>query len=109
MRILIDYRPALVTRTGVGEYVHHLAEALVRVSAGRDEITLFASSWKERLTRHAVPGTRVADSRLPSRALTALWHRRGWPPIEWLAGGRELLLVCGTVVGRPGLVQRRVL
>ena len=87
MRILIDYRPALVTRTGVGEYVHHLAEALVRVSAGRDEITLFASSWKDRLTRQAVPGTRVADSRVPSRALTALWHRRGWPPVEWLAGG----------------------
>lgn len=87
MRILIDYRPALVTRTGVGEYVHHLAEALVRVSAGRDEITLFASSWKDRLTRKAIPGTLVADSRVPSRALTALWHRRGWPPVEWLAGG----------------------
>jgi glycosyltransferase involved in cell wall biosynthesis len=87
LRILIDYRPALVTRTGVGEYVHHLAEALVRVSAGRDEITLFASSWKDRLTRKAIPGTLVADSRVPSRALTALWHRRGWPPVEWLAGG----------------------
>jgi len=87
VRVLIDYRPALVTRTGVGEYVHRLAEALVRVSAGRDEITLFASSWKDRLTRQAVPGTLVADSRVPSRALTALWHRRGWPPVEWLAGG----------------------
>ncbi|MEO5822960.1 MAG: glycosyltransferase family 1 protein [Vicinamibacteraceae bacterium] len=87
MRILLDYRPALVTRTGVGEYVHRMAEALVRVSAGRDAITLFASSWKDRLRAEAVPGAAVADSRLPARLLTSLWQRPGWPPIERLAAG----------------------
>ncbi len=87
VRILLDYRPALVTRTGVGEYVHRLAEALVRVSAGRDTITLFASSWKDRLEADRIPGAAAADSRLPARLLTSLWHRAGWPPVERLAGG----------------------
>jgi glycosyltransferase involved in cell wall biosynthesis len=87
VRILLDYRPALVARTGVGEYVHRLAEALVTVSAGRDEVTLFASSWKDRLTRSAVPGTTTADARVPARLLTRLWHARQWPPVEWFARG----------------------
>jgi glycosyltransferase involved in cell wall biosynthesis len=64
-----------------------MAEALVKVSAGRDEITLFASSWKDRLSRDAVPGTRTADGRVPNRLLTRLWHGRQWPPVEWFAGG----------------------
>jgi glycosyltransferase involved in cell wall biosynthesis len=87
VRILLDYRPALVTRTGVGEYVHRLAEALVRVSGGRDELTLFASSWKDRLRQDAVPGAKIADARMPARLLTSLWLRRDWPPVERLAGG----------------------
>ncbi len=87
MRILLDYRPALVTRTGVGEYVHRMAEALVRVSAGRDDIALFASSWKHRLRDSAVPGARPRDARLPARLLTALWQRWDWPAVERMAGG----------------------
>ena len=35
VRILLDYRPALRERTGVGEYVHQLARAL---AAGPDEV-----------------------------------------------------------------------
>ena len=30
MRILVDYRPALRHRTGVGEYAHELVRALAR-------------------------------------------------------------------------------
>jgi glycosyltransferase involved in cell wall biosynthesis len=87
VRILLDYRTALVTRTGVGEYVHRLAEALVRVSAGRDAITLFASSWKDRLRADTIPGAAVADARIPARLLRTLWQRGSWPPVERLAGG----------------------
>ena len=47
MRIVIDYRPALRARTGVGEYIHHVAGALV--GQGIDDVTLFSSSWKDRL------------------------------------------------------------
>ncbi len=87
MRILIDYRPALSQRTGVGEYIHCLSEALVRVSAGRDEISLFASSWKDRLDERTIPGARAIDCRIPAKVLTRLWHQQEWPPVEWLAGG----------------------
>ena len=62
VRILLDYRPALRQRTGVGEYAHELATALVR-APGRPatSLTLFSSSWKDRLARGRVPGAPVVD------------------------------------------------
>ena len=60
MRILLDYRPALRTRTGVGEYAHELASALTRQLTAGDRLVLFSSSWKDRLAPGVVPG---ADSR----------------------------------------------
>ena len=104
VRILLDYRPALVTRTGVGEYVHRLAEALVRVSAGRDEITLFASSWKDRLRADAIPGAAAADVRLPARLLTVALatagpgrRSSGWPAAHGTSSSRRCRRSC-----RPG-------
>ena len=88
MRIVIDYRPALRARTGVGEYIHQATRALAQ--NGDDEITLFSSSWSDRpaadLTT-ALPHVRVIDQRIPVRALNFAWHRLGWPPVEAVAGG----------------------
>lgn len=113
MRIVLDYRPALRARTGVGELVHELARALVSperplgresglevprhadasdVSAamGSDvDVVLFTSSWKDRpsdAVRRELAGVRVADHRIPVRSLTWAWNRMGWPPIEMLTG-----------------------
>ena len=83
--ILIDYRPALRQRTGVGEYVHGLASALAGRLQREDSVTLFSSSWKDRLGRNAIPGTTQIDVRIPVRLLNFAWHRLEWPPIEWLA------------------------
>jgi hypothetical protein len=47
VRILLDYRPALRDRTGVGEYVHELTRALSQ-SGHDDEISVFSTSWKDR-------------------------------------------------------------
>jgi glycosyltransferase involved in cell wall biosynthesis len=86
MRILIDYRPALRARTGVGEYLHELVRAYT--AAHNDMVAVFSSSWKDR----PPPGTgnalraAVVDRRLPVRMLNYLWHRVEWPPIERLAG-----------------------
>lgn len=88
MRILVDYRPALRERTGVGEYVHELAKALA-VPAGSDDIALFTSSWKDRpnpALASEMPGVRIVDVKLPVRALVWSWNRLEWPPAEWLAG-----------------------
>jgi glycosyltransferase involved in cell wall biosynthesis len=87
VRILIDYRPALRQRTGVGEYVHELAAALVQSAPPSGEtLTLFSSSWKDRLAADAIAGTRTIDRRIPVRLLNFAWHRLKWPAIEALTG-----------------------
>jgi glycosyltransferase involved in cell wall biosynthesis len=86
VRILIDYRPALRERTGVGEYVHQLAREL---AGGSDELTLFTSSWKDRPAPGSLSelgGAGLVDRRIPVRLLTLAWHRLGWPPVETLCG-----------------------
>ena len=90
LRILLDYRPALRQRTGVGEYVHEMAGALTRLLSPSDSLTLFSSSWKDRLAPNAVPGARVIDARVPVRVLNFAWHRLGWPPVERFAGPVDL-------------------
>lgn len=92
MRVVVDYRPALRARTGVGEYVHHLASAYARQQGPDDSLVLFSSSWKDRLSPETVPpGAETADRRIPVRALNWLWHRRGWPPIESLTGYADVV------------------
>jgi glycosyltransferase involved in cell wall biosynthesis len=86
LRILLDYRPALRERTGVGEYVHEIAAALTRQLDASDTLTLFSSSWKDRLPAGRVPGTRVVDAKVPVRILNLAWHRLEWPPVERFAG-----------------------
>jgi glycosyltransferase involved in cell wall biosynthesis len=86
VRILVDYRPALRERTGVGEYIHQLARAYT--AAHGQEVLLFTSSWKDRPSRNAAAqtGARVIDWRIPVHILNYLWHRLEWPPAEMLAG-----------------------
>ena len=87
MRILVDYRPALRARTGVGEYVHQLVRAYAK-AATDDDVAVFTSSWKDR-PPHGLAGelgARVVDRRVPVRILNYLWHRWEWPPIEQFAG-----------------------
>ena len=89
VRIVVDYRPALRARTGVGEYIHQVVKALAGGYPG-DAITLFSSSWADRLSpslANELPGVRLVDRRVPVRALNLAWHRLGWPPVEAAAGG----------------------
>ena len=88
MRILIDYRPALRRRTGVGIWVARLVEALAeRQGADALEITVFSSSWKDRLGAALPAGVSGVDRRVPVGLLNWLWHRREWPAVEALATG----------------------
>jgi glycosyltransferase involved in cell wall biosynthesis len=87
VRILLDYRPALRQRTGVGEYVHQLAQALLAGdSSAGDELTLFSASWRDRVDAAGLPGARIADRRVPVRLLNYTWHRWAWPTVEQLTG-----------------------
>jgi glycosyltransferase involved in cell wall biosynthesis len=94
VRVLFDYRAALRERTGVGEYAHQLAAAILKRSAeagpraGAVDLTLFSSSWKDRLDQAGdLRGAAFVDRRVPGRLLNFAWHRLGWPAVETLAGG----------------------
>ena len=91
MRILVDYRPALRERTGVGEYIHQLVRAYTAANRD-DEVLLFTSSWKDRPAPavEADTGARLVDRRVPVRILNYLWHRREWPPAEVFAGSVDV-------------------
>jgi glycosyltransferase involved in cell wall biosynthesis len=93
VRILVDYRPALRERTGVGEFVHELCKALSRQPDG-DHIAIFTSSWKDRpdpaLTSQ-IPTIKIVDVKVPVRALVWSWNRMEWPPVEWWAGPRDVV------------------
>jgi glycosyltransferase involved in cell wall biosynthesis len=92
VRVLIDYRPALRNRSGVGEYTHQLVKALAHRYHGPGingdlAVTIFSSSWKDRLPPAAAPpGVATLDRRVPVRVLNFTWHRLEWPPIETLSG-----------------------
>jgi glycosyltransferase involved in cell wall biosynthesis len=90
VRILLDYRPALRQRTGVGQYVHELGTALQSHLSPADSLTLFSSSWKDRLPATVVPAAGRVDLRIPVRALNLAWHRLEWPPAEIFAGPIEI-------------------
>jgi glycosyltransferase involved in cell wall biosynthesis len=93
VRVAIDYRPALRERSGVGEYTHQLVKALLAAfppgtSTNQLELSLFSSSWKDRLVvAPELSGARAIDRRIPVRLLNLAWHRLEWPPLEWLGGG----------------------
>jgi glycosyltransferase involved in cell wall biosynthesis len=95
VRVLLDYRPALRQRTGVGEYTHELAKALLAAfpagaSGASLELMLFSSSWKDRLVlpEGELAGAARIDRRVPVSVLNRAWHRFGWPPAELLTGRR---------------------
>jgi glycosyltransferase involved in cell wall biosynthesis len=90
VRVLIDYRPALRQRTGVGEYAHQMAAALAACLPPDGRVTLFSSSWKDRLGASAVPGALTVDARVPVRVLNLAWHRLEWPPVELFAGATDV-------------------
>jgi len=91
VRILIDYRPALRARTGVGEYAHELASALTATLPSSDSLVLFSSSWKDRLAPAPIPEVPIIDARVPVTLLNLAWHRLEWPPVEGFAGDLDVV------------------
>jgi glycosyltransferase involved in cell wall biosynthesis len=86
VRILLDYRPALRQRTGVGAYIHETARALAASSPPDESVVLFSASWKDRLPPDVVPPLSIVDRRIPVRLLNLMWHRLEWPDVERITG-----------------------
>ncbi len=86
MNIVFDFRPALSRATGVGTYVRNLVAALGG-SFPDDSYTVFSASWRDRLDPSLVPeSVRVADWKIPVRALDWSWHRWRLPAVERFVG-----------------------
>jgi glycosyltransferase involved in cell wall biosynthesis len=90
VRIVVDYRSALRHRSGAGEYAHQLVRALAADRHADDTITVFSSSWKDRLDATGLGQVDAIDRRVPNRILTFLWHRAEWPAIERFAGAVDV-------------------
>src|SRR5262249_53880187 len=93
MRVLMDYRPALRERSGVGEYAYQLARALLAAFPPTADpsldLALFSSSWKDRFDHEPdIGGARRVDRRVPVSLLNLAWHRLEWPTAETLTGAR---------------------
>jgi glycosyltransferase involved in cell wall biosynthesis len=89
VRALIDYRPALRERSGIGEYTHELVRGLAAAFPPPSlDLALFSSSWKDRLDIREPELERVQriDRRWPVRFLNFVWHRAGRPAVERLTG-----------------------
>src|SRR5687767_668782 len=73
VRILVDYRPALRARTGVGEYIHQIVRAYTAVHD--DAVDVFTASWKDRPAADTASrlSAGVVDRRIPVRLLNYLW------------------------------------
>lgn len=54
-------------------------------------MTLFSSSWKDRLPEDAVPGAGRLDLPIPVKLLNLAWHRAGWPPVETFGSDAEVV------------------
>jgi glycosyltransferase involved in cell wall biosynthesis len=71
MRVAIDYRPALFSRSGIARSVRELVRALGSLPAG-PELRLFAHAWTTPLelgwAGELPPGVRVVRSRIPGKA-----------------------------------------
>lgn len=88
LSIGIDFRPALSRETGVGRYFRGLVLGLAAVDR-ESRYVLFSSSLKERpKPMDLPPNFTLVDRRVPVRVLNALWHRRGVPSLDLLAGRR---------------------
>jgi glycosyltransferase involved in cell wall biosynthesis len=93
VRILVDYRPALRERTGVGEFVHELTKALAEHDRN-DHIAIFTNSWKDRpapALASEMPSVQIVDLKIPVAGLVWTWNRLEWPPVEWLAGSHDVV------------------
>lgn len=85
----MDATPLLGVRTGVGQYVRHLVDALAGISGGPSlTLTAFTARGAEHLV--GPRGHRVATRRLPARLLHEAWARFELPPVELLTGAVDV-------------------
>jgi len=86
MNFGFDLRPALLRPTGVGSYVLALAQRLPAL-APEDRFFFFSASLRDRYPQREWPANvKLADRRLPVKALNLSWNRLEAPALDRLVG-----------------------
>src|SRR6476619_951097 len=86
MRVGLDLRPSLTRPTGVGSYVLALAQRLPAL-APEDRFFFFSASLRDRYPQREWPANvKLADRRLPVKALNLSWNRLEAPALDRLVG-----------------------
>lgn len=95
MKICIDVRCLMEgRRTGVEEYVLGLLEELFKLDQ-KNEYVLFLNSWKEPSFDFSVflkfKNVKIKRLRIPNKLLNFLFWYCGWPKIDRLVGGADVV------------------
>jgi glycosyltransferase involved in cell wall biosynthesis len=85
----LDATPLLGARTGVGQYVDHLVDAIAATPDAPD-LTLTAFTLRGARALTAPQGHRVVQRPVPARLLQTLWARTAVPSVELLVGGCDV-------------------
>ena len=85
MNIACDIRVFLAAETGVGTYFKNLLSHMA-LTDDQNRYLLFSSSWKMPFPTAKIPAftdRRLADARIPVKALNWLWHHWQRPRLEF--------------------------
>lgn len=92
MRIGIDVSQTAYQKTGVGEYLTNLVEALIK-NDSKNEYVLFFSSLRRKFPLNVkAKNLTVKTFKFPPSLLNLLWNRLHIIPIEWLIGKTDLFI-----------------
>src|SRR5262245_6260137 len=86
LRIAIDGTPLLGERTGVGQTVVKVVEALARRDDVEPVVYGVMLRGRREFARHVPIGATTATRPIPARVAWALWQRVSTPPIEVWTG-----------------------
>ena len=86
LRVGLDVTSLLHHRTGVGVFVHEVAEGLA--AGGAVDLSVFAVSWRgrDRLAEVVPAGAEVRGRPMPAQLARGLWDRFDHPTARLLAG-----------------------
>lgn len=98
LRVALDGEPLLGRRTGVGNFVRGLLEALPRRS--ELDVGVYAVTWRMRgeFERRLPPGAHLVGRPMPARPVRAAWAAGMDLPLEWFTGRLDVVHGTNSIV-----------
>ncbi len=113
MKICIDIRClAEGRRTGVEEYTRHLLHHLFAIDQ-KNEYVLFLNSWKKTKGNLSwlkkYPNVKVKKFNFPNKILNLMFWYLGWPKIDYLVGGADVVFSPNIIFGNVSARTKSVI